>query len=187
MPSCFEDDYYTVSEIKLSYYSKIRAAQRPRVTCSQDSYAVFRRHWEDDQIDFIEQSKLMLLNRANRVLGLCHLSSGSTTATHVDIRIVFAAALKANASSIILAHNHPSENLEPSNADRQLTNQLKEAGTLMNIPLLDHIIVTRRGYYSFADEQKYDCDETLSQNRASKPSSEMLYPCCTKRKKQLRN
>lgn len=150
-----DKDYYSVSEIKLSYHSKIKAAERPQIKCSQDSYAVFRTHWEDDKLDFVEQSKLLLLNQANRVLGIYNLSSGCTTGTIIDTRMVFAAALKANASKIILAHNHPSENLDPSATDRALTDQLKQAGVFMSIPMLDHLIVTRSGYYSFSDDEKY--------------------------------
>lgn len=149
------DDYYSVSEIKLSYYSKIKAADRPQIKCSHDSYSVFRRHWEDDKLDFVEQSKLLLLNQANRVLGIYNLSLGCTASTIVDTRMVFAAALKANASKIVLAHNHPSENLELSASDREVTNRLRQAGVVMSLPLLDHLIVTRRGFYSFADEEKY--------------------------------
>lgn len=156
------ENYYTVSEIKLSYHSKIKAADRPQIRSSQDSYEVFRTHWEDDQIDFVEQAKVLLLNQANRVLGICNLSSGCINSTVVDARMVFAAALKSNASKVILAHNHPSENLQPSETDRRLTTQLKQAGEFMSIPLLDHLIVTRRGYYSFTDDESYFIPEPVN-------------------------
>jgi DNA repair protein RadC len=116
----------------------------------------------------------MLLNRANLVLGLCNLSFGSTIGTIIDTRMVFAAALKGNATSIIVAHNHPSENLQPSNQDRLITAQLREAGKFMNIPLVDHIIMGRYGYYSFADEQDFACDEEIVAQRSSETRPKLL-------------
>lgn len=149
------EDYYRVSEIQLSYVSKIKASDRPKVVCSDDSHRIFRQHWNDSKLDFIEQSKILLLNRANRVLGIYELSTGCTVRTIIDPRMVFMAALKANATSIILTHNHPSENLEPSHCDRETTEQIKKAGEVLNISMLDHIILSRTGYYSFADETAY--------------------------------
>ncbi len=96
---------------------------------------------------------LLLLNRANYVLGWVKLSSGGTIGTVVDTRIIFALALKTNASSIIVSHNHPSQNLTPSEEDRRITKAIIEAGKLFNIKLLDHFIVASKGtYFSFADE-----------------------------------
>ena len=74
------------------------------------------------------------------------------SATVTDVRIVMKPAIESLASSIILAHNHPSGNLDPSENDHQITKKVKEAGRIMDIPVLDHIIVTSAGYYSFADE-----------------------------------
>ena len=103
-------------------------------------------------MDFIEQFKLLLLNRGNRVLGLLEVSSGGVAGTVADPKVIFAAALKASASSIILAHNHPSGQLKPSSADIALTNKLKRGGELLDIQVLDHLILSSEGYYSFADE-----------------------------------
>lgn len=94
----------------------------------------------------------MFLNRANKVLGILEASSGGISGTVADPRLVFVAALKANASNIIISHNHPSGNLNPSKADEELTQKIKQAGQLLDIKLFDHIIVTSEGYYSFADE-----------------------------------
>jgi len=98
--------------------------------------------------------KILLLNRANKCLGIFTVSQGGTTSTEVDAKLIFATALKCNAINIILAHNYPSGNLSPSGADTQLTKKLKEGGKLLNIDVLDHIIITEDGYYSFADEGK---------------------------------
>lgn len=94
----------------------------------------------------------MLLNRANKVLGIYEVSTGGISGTVADIRPIFAAAIKCNASSIILAHNHPSSNTKPSEADIQLTRRIKEAGKLPEVKVIDHIIVTVENYFSFADE-----------------------------------
>ncbi len=101
---------------------------------------------------FIEEFKILLLNRANRLIGYYSVSSGGISGTIADPRVIFAAALKACAVEIILAHNHPSGNLQPSNADSILTKKLKEAGNLLDIIVLDHIIISDGGYFSFADK-----------------------------------
>jgi DNA repair protein RadC len=93
-----------------------------------------------------------LLNRGNKVIGICEISTGTVSGTLVDPRVVFATALKTNATGIILAHNHPSGNLKPSRADELLTDKLRKAGELLDVVVLDHIIVTTEGFYSFADE-----------------------------------
>ena len=96
----------------------------------------------------------MLLNRARRELAICPLSSGGITGTVMDTRHVFATALKANACNIILAHNHPSDNLEPNNADRTLTEKIKAAGELLDIKVPDHLIIGRSGCCSLTGEEK---------------------------------
>jgi DNA repair protein RadC len=95
---------------------------------------------------------VILLNRAHRVLGIYELSTGGVTGTIADPKLVFTAALKANACSLVLSHNHPSGNLRPSKADEELTMKIKEAGKFLDIQVLDHLIVTSEGYFSFADE-----------------------------------
>lgn len=140
-----------LAEIELIYKNPVKATNRPKVTCSEDAYKLFRENWDDNKIDFVEQAKLILLNRSGHVLGIVELSTGSVANTIVDPKLVFAAALKANASSIILAHNHPSGSLTASLADKQLTRRMKEAGDFLTLPLQDHLIITRDCYYSFAD------------------------------------
>ncbi|MEP1088659.1 MAG: JAB domain-containing protein, partial [Algoriphagus sp.] len=85
-------------------------------------------------------------------LGIVNISSGGTAGTVVDVKLVYAAAIKANSSSVILAHCHPSGNLLPSEQDKRLTQRIKKAGEILDIPVLDHLIMTAEGYYSFADE-----------------------------------
>lgn len=149
---CDTVDLYKISEVELRYKSKVKASERPKIAQSTDAYAILMQYWDDNKIDFVEQFKVLLLNQANRVLGICDIATGGITATVADIRIILVAALKANACGIILAHNHPSGNLTPSSPDKEMTAKIKEAGAYLDIKVLDHLIVSREGYYSFADE-----------------------------------
>jgi DNA repair protein RadC len=141
-----------VAEIKLSYRNKVKPCERPQITSSADCYQVLKASWDMGRIEFVEQFKVLLLNRANRVLGVYEVSTGGVAGTVADPKLIFAAALKACASGIILSHNHPSGNLKPSSADLQLTQKMKRGGELLDIAVLDHIILTSESYYSLADE-----------------------------------
>jgi len=99
-----------------------------------------------------EEFWLLILNRANLVIKKEMISRGGVSGTVVDTKIIFKVAIENYASSIIICHNHPSGNLKPSEADIRITKNIKEAGKLMEIPLLDHLIVAETGFYSFADE-----------------------------------
>ncbi|MFT5306430.1 MAG: DNA repair protein RadC [Chitinophagales bacterium] len=99
-----------------------------------------------------EEFWVVFLNHRNKIIGKQKISAGGLTATVVDIRILFKHAIERLATSIILAHNHPSGTLKPSQADIQLTNKIKEAGKVLDVQLLDHLIIADTGYYSFADE-----------------------------------
>jgi DNA repair protein RadC len=99
-----------------------------------------------------EEFWVLFLNRQNKILDKKKLSQGGMTGTVIDVRLVMKLALEKHATSLIFGHNHPSGNLEPSDADRRITRQLKEAAALMEIPVIDHLIVTQSGYFSFADE-----------------------------------
>ena len=95
----------------------------------------------------------MLLNNANKVKGIYEVSTGGITGTLVDLRIIFAVVLKSLTTAVILAHNHPSGTLRPSEPDKRLTQKIKKAGELFDIKVLDHLILTPDGnYFSFADE-----------------------------------
>lgn len=147
-----ETQLWEASEIQLSYCCKVKPSLRPKINGSKDARQVFVQAWDNSKIEFVEQFKAMFLNRANKVLGILEVSTGGISGTVADPRLIFVAAIKANASGIILAHNHPSGNLSPSQADISLTNKIREAGKFLEISLLDHLIVTAEGYYSFADE-----------------------------------
>ena len=136
---------YQVSEIELVYKTKIKVSERPKIKSSSDAYEIFKQSWDDNKIEFVEQFKVMLLNRANKVLGIYEVSTGGISGTVADIRLIFAATLKTNSSSLILAHNHPSSNTKPSDADIQLTRKIKEAGKLMDIKVEAPIKLTTSG------------------------------------------
>lgn len=152
MESIYEKTLFEVAEIQLIYKSKVKPSMRPKVASSKDTYTVLKKYWDENKIEFIEQFKVLFLNRANKVIGIYEVSTGTTTHTAVDTRGIFVAALKANAVAVILSHNHPSGNLTPSQADRDLTRKATEAGRFLEITVLDHIIITSEAYYSFADE-----------------------------------
>ena len=147
-----ETPWLNVAEVELVYKTKVKASDRPHIIHSKDTANLLRNLWDQDKIDFVEQMNLLLLNRANRVLGIVNISTGGVTGTVADPKLILVSALKANACGIIIAHNHPSGNTTPSYADQQLTQKIKMAAQYIDIRLLDHIIVTSEGYYSFADE-----------------------------------
>jgi DNA repair protein RadC len=152
MESTNEKSVFEVAEINLSYKSKVKPSQRPKIECSKDAEKVLRQIWNSDQLEFVEEFKILLTNRANKVLGVLDVSHGGIVGTVADPKVIFACALKAAACGIILAHNHPSGNLTASQADVELTKKLSAGGRILEIAVLDHIIITSESYFSFADE-----------------------------------
>ena len=144
--------WQNVAEVELSYKSRVKASERPRITQSKDAAELLANLWNKDKIEFVEEFKVLLLNRANRVLGMVEISSGGVTGTVADPKLILVAAIKGNACGIIISHNHPSGNLKPSRADEELTQKIKLAAQYLDIKLLDHVIITSEGYLSFADE-----------------------------------
>lgn len=142
----------TISEISVSY--RPQKAHRPKIATSHDSMIIARQFFPDETIELQERFIVMYLNRANRVIGIYPLSVGGITGTVADPRLILAVALKVVATNIILVHNHPSGNLQPSRVDEDLTRRIKEAALYMDIKVLDHIILGPNDseYYSFADE-----------------------------------
>ena len=139
----------TVGEVELNY--KPTQIQKVQIKTSSDAWKYLLTIWSD-KIEFIEEFYIILLNRANNSIGYYKLSQGGTTGTVVDEKLVFQAAIISNACSLIIAHNHPSGNLKPSESDAQITKKLKTIGDFHNIKILDHVIVTKNDYFSFADE-----------------------------------
>lgn len=142
----------TIKEIEVSYSSG--NSNKVKISQSRDAYVLLKSCWSMKTIELQEEFKVLLLNRNHQVLGIYPLSKGGVSGTVVDAKLVFSVALKCNASSIIIAHNHPSGNLKPSEADLSLTKKLKEAGKFLDISLIDHLIITKNSYHSFADESQ---------------------------------
>jgi DNA repair protein RadC len=140
-----------VSELEIVYKSKMRPSERPQIKAAADAYKLFLQSWDINKIELLEQFKVMALNNANRVLGICEISSGAISATLVDPKLVFGMLLKSGASAAIICHCHPSGNLKPSNSDVAMTQKICEGGKLLDIKILDHLIITMDNYYSFAD------------------------------------
>ncbi len=121
------------------------------IHCSKEAYELLRPQLADLNH---EEFWVVYLNNANKVLKKTAISRGGISGTVVDLRVLFKEAFAFGATSLIMAHNHPSGNKAPSTADVQLTSRVKEAGKLMDIKVLDHLIITEREYFSFADEQQ---------------------------------
>lgn len=144
---------YKVCDVKLTYNTKVKSSERAVIKDSNSAYSLLMNHiYDSETIQYREYMKLILLNNAKRVLGIAHISEGGLDSTFADIRIIMQAAILGNASAMILSHNHPSGNKQPSSQDDLLTDRVKKAAKLFDIQLLDHIIVTDIGYYSYLDE-----------------------------------
>lgn len=122
--------------------------ETPHIKCSKDVAEIFLPILADLNH---EEFWILFLNRSNRVINRMRLSQGGISGTVTDVRIVMKTAVENLASGIIVCHNHPSGNLNPSDSDSKITTKIKEAGNLMDIQLLDHIIISGKDYYSFAD------------------------------------
>ncbi|WP_026952734.1 RadC family protein [Algoriphagus mannitolivorans] len=122
---------------------------RPKISSSRDVYELMRPELYDE---VVEHFYLVLMNRSNQVIKKHLISQGGTSGTVVDAKVVFKTALEHLAQSMILVHNHPSGSLTPSEQDKRLTERLVKIGRDMDLPVLDHVIFSDRGYFSFADE-----------------------------------
>lgn len=139
-----------VSALELGRRRKNSEPQkRTKITASTDVYEIMSPYLLDARR---EEFWVLLLNRANEVIRTEKISEGGVSGTVADPKLIFKAALDHLASSLILVHNHPSGNLKPSQADLQMTQKMKEAGKFLEIPVLDHVIFTDNGFYSFVDE-----------------------------------
>lgn len=139
----------SLAEISLKYKSVLPVEDMPSVTSPQEAVKLLRSIWDEDQIQLKEEFVVLLLNNAKKCLGWSKISSGGATATIVDPATVFQLALLANATSVILAHNHPSGTLEASQADKNLTRRVKKSGKMLGVGVEDHIILTADDFISF--------------------------------------
>jgi DNA repair protein RadC len=140
-----------VPEIKIRYNrsSKIFLG---KITNSKDAADFIRKIYDRGTLQLQESFLVIYLNTGNQILGYYKHSTGGIKGTVADPRLIFATAVASASSGIVLSHNHPSGNLVPSQADIDITRKIKEGGKLLEVQLLDHLIITKTGYYSFADE-----------------------------------
>ena len=138
-----------VPEIDLIKTGKVIDA--PAIRNSKDCYEIFKKFWNENNIQIVEQMNVLFLSKANKPLGIYQHSKGGIDGTTIDIEIISAMAVKSLAKGVIIAHNHPSGALVPSEADKQMTKKLINALKLFDISLLDSLIVTTEGYFSLAD------------------------------------
>ncbi len=144
-------DFNKVAEIELVYRNKVDPADRVCVRSSRDAYDVLFNTWDDGKLELQEQFRVLLLDRKNACLGISTVATGGISECMVDLRLVFALALKSKTSHLVLSHNHPSGNTAFSDADIQLTKEFMEIAKFHKMTILDHIVVTRDAYSSMAD------------------------------------
>lgn len=141
-----------MQQVKLQLVKEGNPLLRENIKSSADIFPILKKIHSQNGNDIQEHFYVLLLNRNNKVVGYHLASIGGMTGTVADPKVIISSALLCGAVCIILCHNHPSGSLKPSRADEQLTLKLKEAANLFDITVLDHLIITDSGYYSFADE-----------------------------------
>ncbi|WP_126247919.1 JAB domain-containing protein [Chitinophaga pollutisoli] len=143
---------FQVPEIILKYLPKVAPGQRE--TCNSIDYAFgcFIRSWNTAEIFLLEEFKVLLLDHSAGIIGLSSIGKGGRTSVVVDIRMILLLAIKAMATKIIVAHNHPSGNIRPSRADIRLTDQLSKACKIVEIELVDHLIIAPDKFFSFRED-----------------------------------
>ena len=142
-----------VAEISVSYQPVVGWDTQPRIISSENAYEVLKQFYPLDTIGLVERFCVLYLNQNNQVRGVYELSRGGLTGTVADVRLIIGTALKIMATSIILSHNHPSGNLNPSEPDKQLTEKIRNAARMMEMQLFDHLILSPVDgkYFSFAE------------------------------------
>lgn len=140
---------FKVAEVTLQY--KPLREKQGKVISSQEAYNILLSTFREGTIEYREYAKVLYLNQQCELVAYNTISEGGISETPVDVRMIMQGALLTNATQIILAHNHPSGNLKPSIQDDQLTERLRKACEIMRVNLVDHLIMTSNGYYSYKD------------------------------------
>lgn len=142
-----------VAEMSIHYNVKVKAKDRKKCEDPEKMSEIFRSVYDDSQIELIEKSYAMFMNRNFQVLGILNIGEGCTTETIMDVRRIIQGALLCNASVVSICHNHPSGSLTPSFQDKSHTKTIKNACSAVGLHFIDHIIINADGeYYSFRDE-----------------------------------
>lgn len=141
---------WTASRIKVSYETNF--LNDSSITTQVGAYNIILHCWDKELINLQEQVMAFFFNRRNKLIGYRLISTGSSTQCHIDIKFLVSLALHTMACQVIMAHNHPSGELIPSDSDKNVTSKIKEALDLIDVKLLDHFIISISGYYSFAEQ-----------------------------------
>ena len=141
----------TIANLELKAKKTPSNFEKVKIISSNDAFKVIKQFYFDD-IDIFESFFILCLNRNNQTIAYAKISQGGVAGTVVDIKLIAKYAIDCLASGVILAHNHPSGNLKPSNEDLAITKKVKEGLKILDIPVLDHLILTSQGYLSFGDE-----------------------------------
>ena len=142
---------WAVAELEVNY--KPLQSTAVNICCSMDAYSVFKEMWDKSLINLQEQFCVLFMNNSNEVIAFRLISTGSLRESSIDLKLILSCALGCRASCIIIAHNHPSGNLEASYTDIKTTKRIKEACEILNLTLLDHLIISNKGYISFMDKE----------------------------------
>ena len=148
-------DFSQVAQVQLLYLKGSPESKRIPVTNSEDAYELLMQTWEKEKLEVQEQFRVVLLDENERCIGISTRAEGDRDKCPVDLKSVFALALNAKASSLILAHNHPNGTRNPSVNDLRLTDRFALAARVLDLLVLDHLIVTKDGYTSFTDENLF--------------------------------
>lgn len=140
-----------LAELKVAYRSRTKVRERRQLRNPGDVEAYLRAVWNGATLELVEEFLVVCLNGHHEALGWVKVASGGFNAAPVDPRLVFAVALQTASSAVVVAHNHPSGNAEPSAQDKEVTRRLKEGGKVLGVSVLDHLILTREAAFSFAD------------------------------------
>ena len=143
----------TVQEVTL-HYKRPKVTEMPKILCSQDAEKVMRSVIDPNRIDLKEFFWVILMSRANQVLGVSLIGEGTTNGTTVNIKEVFQLVITSNSSAVVLCHNHPSGQLKPSQADISITEKIKRVAQILDVQVLDHLIISSEGCYSMCDDGK---------------------------------
>lgn len=138
---------YEAYQVKLSYVNETEISDRSIIRNADDAAKLLFESWDKSTIEHIETVKVILLNNGQQLLGIADISQGGLTGSVIDVRLIAQYAITANASAVLLAHNHPSGNLKPSHSDIEITKKVKDAMKLLDITLLDHLIINKDGQY----------------------------------------
>lgn len=144
-----ERSQYCAGEVMLAYRKYVKV-DFDSIRYAKDAFEFIRKYWEND-IELRESFYIIALNSSNKILAYSKLFTGGINSTIVDVRIIMQFLLQVNATCFIICHNHPGGRLEPSQVDVQMTKKIVEASKIMDIPLYDHLILTKEDFYSFAD------------------------------------